>query len=167
LAGSVAMAFLAVTYGIVSRRGLWYPINALAAGFFPDMHSPEQIGNFHWDSLLIATIVHLIISLVVGLLYGAMLPMYPRRPILLGGLLAPVLWSGLVHSFVDLIAPPLNQRIDWTWFVASQVGFGIVAGVIVSRQQRIQTLQHFPLAIRAGFEAQGAIDEKEDGGKTR
>lgn len=166
LAGSVAMAFLAMLYGIISRRGMWYAINVLAAGFFPSRHASAQIGAFQWDSLLIASVIHLLLSLLVGLLYGAMLPMYPRRPILLGGLIAPIVWSGLVHSVIDFIAPPLNQRIDWTWFVLSQVGFGIVAGIIVSRQERIRTLQYFPLALRAGFEAPGAMDEK-DGGKAR
>src|SRR5882762_325757 len=46
LAGSVAMAFLAVLYGIISRRGIWYAINVLAAGFFPGRHPAEQIGVF-------------------------------------------------------------------------------------------------------------------------
>jgi hypothetical protein len=94
--------------------------------------------------------------------------MYPRRPILLGGVMAPIVWSGLVHSVVDLIAPPLNQRIDWTWFVLSQVGFGIVAGIVVSRQERVHTLQYFPLALRAGFEAAGAPNgDEKDRGKAR
>ena len=168
LAGSVAMAFLAMLFGIISRRGMWYAINVLAAGFFPSQHAPAQIGALQWDSLLIASVVHLLLSLLVGLLYGAMLPMYPRRPILLGGLIAPVVWSGLVHSVIDFIAPPLNQRIDWTWFVLSQVGFGIVAGVVVSRQERIRTLQHLPFALRAGFEAPGVSDgDEKDGGKAR
>ena len=35
LAGSVAMAVLAVLYGIISGHGMWYPINLLSAGFFP------------------------------------------------------------------------------------------------------------------------------------
>jgi hypothetical protein len=153
LAGGVAMAFLAVSYGIISGRGMWYAVNVLAAGFFPGRHSPGQIGAFQWDSLLIASVFHLLISLLVGLLYGAMLPMFPRRPILLGGLVAPVLWSGLVHSFLELIDPVLNRQIDWTWFVISQVGFGIVAGIVVSRQERVRTWQHLPFALRAGFEA--------------
>ena len=92
-------------------------------------------------------------SLLVGLLYGAMLPMLPRRPILLGGFIAPLLWSGLIHSILEFVNPVLNQRIDWLWFVASQVGFGIVAGIVVSRQERIRTWQHLPFAVRAGFEA--------------
>jgi hypothetical protein len=86
--------------------------------------------------------------------------MFPRRPILLGGLIAPVLWTGLIHSMLEAIDPVLNQRIDWLWFVVSQVGFGIVAGIVVSRQERVSTWQYLPLAIRVGIEAPGAIDEK-------
>src|SRR5712692_5118955 len=43
LAGSVAMAFLAVLSGIISRRGMWYPINLLSAGFFPARTTIAQI----------------------------------------------------------------------------------------------------------------------------
>jgi hypothetical protein len=160
LAGGVAMAFLAVLYGIFSGRGMWYAINVLAAGFFPGRHSFAQVGAFQSDSLVIASVLHLLICLTVGLLYGATLPMFPRHPILLGGLVAPVLWSGLVHSFVELIDPVLNQQIDWGWFVLSQVGFGIVAGIIVSRQVRVPTWQHLPFGVRAGFEVPSAPDEK-------
>jgi hypothetical protein len=162
MAGSVAMAFLAAMYGIISRRGMWYAINVLAAGFFPGRHALAQVGAFQLDSLLIATVLHLLISLSVGLLYGATLPMLPRHPILLGGLIAPILWSGLVHGFVELIDPTLNQQIDWVWFVLSQIGFGIVAGIVVSRQQRVPTRQHLPFALRAGFEVLGSINGKDE-----
>lgn len=161
LAGSVPMAILAMLYGIVSGRGVWYAVNLLSAGFFPAKSTIEQIAEFHWDALLIAAIVHLICSLLVGLLYGAALPMFPRRPILLGGVIAPILWSGLLHSIIEALDPVLNQRIDWFWFVISQIGFGIVAGIVVSRQERVRTWQHLPFGVRAGIEAPGALDEKD------
>jgi hypothetical protein len=69
----------------------------------------------------------------------------------------------LVHSFVELIDPILVHQIDWLWFVFSQVGFGIAAGIVVSRQQRVPTKQHLPFALRAGFEVLGATGEKDDG----
>ena len=161
LAGSVAMAILAISYGIVSKHGIWYPINLLAAGFFPARVTTAQIAAFHWDAFLIAAAVHLVTSAIVGLLYGAMIPMFPRRPILLGGLVAPILWSGLLHSILDIINPVLNRRIDWHWFVLSQVGFGIVAGIVVSRQERVQTWQHLPFAVRAGMETTGSVANKD------
>ena len=161
LAGSLAMAVLAMLYGVLSHTSIWYPINLLAAGFFPAAatDTTAEIAAFHLRAFLIAVPIHLITSLLVGLLYGAMLPMLPRRPVLLGGFIAPILWSGLIHSILGIVNPVLNQRIDWVWFVASQFAFGIVAGVVVSWQGRIRTLQHLPLAVRSGMEATGMKDE--------
>jgi flagellar biosynthesis protein FliR len=156
-------------YGIVSKNGIWYPINLLAAGFFPTAatNTTAEIAAFHLRMFLIAVPIHLITSLLVGLLYGVMLPMLPRRPVLLGGFIAPILWSGLIYSILGIVNPVLNQRIDWLWFAASQVGFGIVAGIVVSWQGRIRTLQPVPFAVRMGLEASGMIDKNrgEDGGQ--
>jgi len=160
LAGSVAMAALAVMYGVISGHGIWYPINLLSVGFFSQRSSMSDLSAFHLDSLIVATILHLLCSVLVGLLYGAMLPMFPRRPILLGGLIAPILWCGVIHSMLEVVDPVLNLRIDWWWFAASQVGFGLVAGIVVSRQERIRTWQFLPFAVRAGIESPGAMDKK-------
>ena len=162
LAGGIAMAVLAVIYGIASGHGVWYPINLLSAGFFPARTSVEQIAAFHWDALIIATIIHLLCSVLVGLLYGVALPMFPRDPIVLGGAIAPILWSGLLHSILDAVNPVLNQRIDWLWFVLSQIGFGVVAGIVVSRQTRVHTWQSLPFGVRAGIEASGRIHEEHE-----
>ena len=161
LAGGVAMAAVAMLYGLISQRSIWYPINLLAAGFLPAAmtDTAAKIAAFNLSVLLIATTIHLIMSVLVGLLYGAMLPMFPRRPVLLGGFIAPLFWTGLIHSILGIVNPVLNQRIHWVWFVASQVAFGIVAGIIVSQQERIRTWQRLPLAIRSGMEASGMRDE--------
>lgn len=166
LAGGIAMAVLAMLYGVISGHGIWYPINLLSAGFFPARVNTEQIAAFHWDALIIATILHLTCSSLVGILYGATLPMLPRHPILFGGLIAPILWSGLIHIMLEALDPTLKQRIDWLWFVISQMGFGIVAGVIASRQVRVHTWQYLPFPMRAGIEAAGTIHE-EDGDSGR
>ena len=167
LAGSVAMAVLAMLYGVLSHTSIWYPINLLAAGFFPAAatDTTAEIATFHLRAFLIAIPIHLITSLLVGLLYGATLPMLPRRPVLLGGFIAPLLWSGLIHGILGIVNPVLNQRIDWLWFVATQAGFGIVAGLVVSRQERMYTRQQLPLAFRVGLEASGITNRGEDEGR--
>jgi hypothetical protein len=152
LAGSVVMAAIAALYGTLSGNGIWYAMNLLVAGLFP---TAQQIGTFHVDQFLVAVPIHLTISLLVGLLYGAMLPMLPRHPVLLGGVVAPLLWSGLIYGGLAFVNPVMNQRIDWTWFVASQFAFGIVAGVIVAKQEQIPTRQPVPLTARLGIEASG------------
>jgi hypothetical protein len=162
LAGSVAMAILACIYGILKQGSVWYPINLLAATVYSQslMLGPASLNAFHLSSFLLATALHLITSLLVGLLYGAMLPMFPRRPILLGGIIAPTMWTGLLHSILGLINPLLDDRIDWRWFAVSQFAFGVVAGLVVVRQTRVRTRQFVPFAIRAGIEAPGVMGEK-------
>jgi hypothetical protein len=169
LAGSVAMAVLASLYGVLTHGSIWYPINLLAAVVYaqPLQLSIEQLTSFHLELLLVATALHLVTSVLVGLLYGVMLPMFPRRPILLGGFLAPIMWSGLLYTSLGIINPLLNQRIDWKWFVASQIGFGIVAGLVVVRQERVRTRQYLPFAVLAGIEAPGIMDEKHGKGDER
>jgi len=163
IAGSVVMAVLAVIYGVSSHHSVWYPINLLAAGFFPALESTAELDAFRGDALVIASIIHLATSLLVGLLYGAMLPMFPHHPVLLGGAIAPILWSGLLYSVLEFIDPVMNRRISWPWFVLSQMGFGVVAGIVVSRQTRVRTWQHLPFAVRAGLEVPRGDDGPKGG----
>jgi hypothetical protein len=162
LAGSVAMAVLACLYGLLKQGSIWYPINLLAATAYSEFlrFGTASLDTFHLGSFSIAVVIHLLTSLLVGLLYGAMLPMFPRRPILLGGIIAPILWTGLLYSILELLNPLLNKHIDWVWFIASQFAFGIVAGLVVMRQERVPTHQFVPFAIRAGIEAPGMTREK-------
>jgi hypothetical protein len=159
LAGSIAMALLACTYGVLKAGSIWYPINLLAAVGYRESLSmgPAQLYSFHADAFAIAFLLHGIVSIFVGLLYGAMLPMFPRRPIVLGGLIAPVLWSGLLYTILGLLNPLLASHIDWLWFVASQVAFGVVAGLVVVRQPSFPTRENASFVLRAGIEAPGTM----------
>jgi hypothetical protein len=167
LAGGIAMAVLACTYGLVKAGSIWYPVNLLAATVYAESLKlgPAQLNSFHADGFAIALVLHGIGSIFVGLLYGAMLPMFARRPIVLGGLIAPVLWSGLLYSIMQLLNPLLASHINWIWFMASQIAFGVVAGIVVVRQERVSTRENLPFAMRAGIEAPGIIPPQESGEK--
>lgn len=159
------MALLACAFGVLKAGSVWYPINLLAASVYAQSLKlgAAQLYSFHPDSFVIALGLHGLISTAVGLLYGAMLPMFARRPILLGGLVGPVLWSGLLYSVLSLLNPLLESHIDWLWFVASQVAFGIVAGLVAVRQPRVTTRENIAFAIRAGVEAPGIISPRPGG----
>jgi hypothetical protein len=159
LAGSVAMASMAILYGILSHGSIWYPINLLGGVVYADTQmSTAWLSAFHIELFAVATVLHLTGSVLVGLLYGALLPMLSRRPILLGGFFVPIAWTGLLYTALGIIDPLLDARIDWWWFLASQFAFGIVAGLVVVRQVRIPTWQ-YPLAARAGVETPGMMGE--------
>jgi hypothetical protein len=165
LAGSIAMAVLACAYGILKVGSIWYPINLLAAVIYRESLRlvPAQLNSFHADAFAIAFVLHGVVSIFVGLLYGAMLPMFPQRPILLGGFIAPALWSGLLYTILGLLNPLLASHIDWLWFMASQVAFGVVAGLVVVRQPSFPTRENVSFAIRAGIEAPGTRPPRESG----
>jgi cytochrome c oxidase subunit 1 len=155
LAGSIVDICLGMIWGAFSRNGVWYPANVLAAGFFPQRTTIQQLIAFHWDALLIGTAIVVIAWVSIGILYGAVLPMFPRRPILLGGAVVPLIGSGFVYSILESTNAVLSERIDWLWFVLIHITAGLVAGFVVSRSERIRTWQHVPFLDRAGIE----IDE--------
>jgi len=163
IVGGMAMAIVAVAYGMVAYGSPWYPINLLAAAAFPlPAHiTLEELQAFHALALVVALISHAVLSLLVGLLYAAMLPMLPRHPAFWGGLMTPLVWTGLIWTVLDVVNPLLNQRIDWRWFIASQVAFGMTGGLVIARAEQIETMQTWPMAARAGLETPGEDDAEE------
>ncbi len=166
IAGGIAMILPALLYGLIAQHSIWYPVNLLGGAGVAHWRNPTtaEIAAFHWQGLLVAIVIHSVTCILVGLLYGAMLPMLPRHPVLLGGILAPVLWTGILHSFMGIINPALADRIAWGWFLVSQVTYGVVAGIVVARQERVPTDQSLPWAARLGIEAPGMTDSRADAG---
>ncbi|HEV2135585.1 MAG TPA: hypothetical protein VGR47_15225 [Terracidiphilus sp.] len=164
IAGGIAMIVPAIIYGLIVQHSVWYPINLLGGAGVANWSQVTiaQIDVFHWEWFLIAIAIHIITCLLVGLLYGALLPVLPRHPIVLGGIVAPILWTGLLYSFMGFINPAFDARISWSWFLVSQITFGVVAGIVVSRHGTIPTGKRLPLAVRLGIEMPGLIESRTD-----
>jgi hypothetical protein len=152
--GAVAMAIVAIAYGVISQHSLWYVVNLLAAGVVPSLAAAdlERLRAFSAVGLAVGSVLHAVLSMLVGVLYAVLLPMFPQRAGLWSGLITPLVWSGLVSASLDVVNPTLNGRIDWTWFVVSQIAFGLTCGFVVARTQKIETMQSWALESRAGLE---------------
>jgi hypothetical protein len=155
IVGGIAMVIPAALYGLLRYHSVWYAVNLLAAGGFVSWagESNAFMAQFHLLGLLAALGIHSFTTILVGLLYGAMLPMFPKKPIITAGFVAPLLWTGILYSALGVISPVLNARIDWVWFIPSQIAFGLVCGFIVNLQVRVRTaqFQSLPFSIRAGI----------------
>jgi hypothetical protein len=71
---------------------------------------------------------------------------------------------------LGLISPILSERIDWFWFTASQVTFGLVCGFVVNLQAKVRTpqFQALPFSVRAGLHGDSGAEydsEKEGSAK--
>ncbi|HEY2000687.1 MAG TPA: hypothetical protein VGG80_00135 [Acidobacteriaceae bacterium] len=162
-AGGTVMIVLAEIYGIVRFHSIWYVVNLLGGAGVAGWTNPSEhdLATFHLAAFLIAIVIHTASSFLVGLLYGALLPIMPRHPIVLGGLIAPALWTGLLHSTLGLLNPYFDDHINWYWFALSQVGFGIVAGWVVARQGHLKSLEGAPLGVRLGVEVARPLDDED------
>jgi hypothetical protein len=165
IVGGVVMAVVALAYGALFQRSLWYPINLLSAVAMPGMARADlaELRAFNMTALVLGVIAHGLISILAGLLYAVILPMLPRRHMLWGGFVAPLLWTGGLWAVLGVINPTLSARVDWTWFVVSQIAFGLAAGYVVSLAQPVATMQTWPLTARAGVEATGVGGRRERG----
>jgi hypothetical protein len=171
IAGGTAMVVPATLFSLLKYHSLWYAVNLLAAGGFVSWASASDafLSQFHLQGVLAGFLIQGFVSLLVGLLYGALLPMFPRYPIATAGFMVPLLFTGIVHSAIGIVSPILNQRIDWFWFIVSQIAFGLVCGFVVNLQAKVRTpqFQALPFAIRAGLhiappEETHAADKEDD-----
>ncbi|ALJ56370.1 hypothetical protein AMD24_00177 [Candidatus Xiphinematobacter sp. Idaho Grape] len=152
ISGGIAMAIVALTFGCL-EGSVWYPINLVATAGLPNLGAMDKEGlkQFHFWALLVGFIVHVSFSVLVGLLYVALLPTLPAKfGWLWGSIAAPLIWTSLVYSFLSAINPALAAHVSWPWFILSQVMFGLVAGIVVYRTARISIMQTWSLVDRMG-----------------
>jgi hypothetical protein len=141
LAGGLTMPLPAFLWGLFSGHGLWYPVNLLAGMVLPgvDRMTVPELEQFHTSLLLVALVIHIILSAVFGLIYGVLLPTLPEvpRPVAWGGLLAPIVWTGVSYVAMEFANPALPERVSWPWFMLSQFVFGVTMPAVVLGAKRL------------------------------
>jgi len=151
IAGGIAMLIVSVIGSFIMHGSPWYPFNVMSASV---MHSitEQNLTNFNAIAFVVALGIHATLSIGIGLVYGVVLPLLPKHPIILGALIIPFIWSFLLYATMNILNPVLNETVNWSWFLVTQFVFGFVAGIVVSKSEKIQTLQFKAFAERAGIE---------------
>lgn len=151
IAGGIAMFLVAMIGSLILRGDIWYPFNVLSATVLPSI-TESDLSDFNGMAFIIAIVIHFTISICIGLVYGVLLPLMPRHPVLLGTLCIPFIWSFLLFESMSIVNPLLDATVNWWWFLFSQIVFGIVAGFVVAKAENIRTLQFKSFAERIGIE---------------
>src|SRR5262249_16823334 len=121
-----------------------YPINLLAGMVLPGVGrmSVAELEQFHPTLLVVGLVIHVIMSLVIGLIYGVLMPTLPEVPraIAWGGLFMPILWTGVSFLAMQIVNPGLTAKVSWPWFLLSQLVFGITMPAVVLGAKRLHPI---------------------------
>src|SRR5262249_47922629 len=112
--GGVLMSLPAIVWGLLTKHGIWYPINLLAVMILPqgEDFTVETLEEFDPQWLLAATALHAVLSLSFGVLFGLLVRRLPRipGPFAWGALLMPLLWTATSYGLMGVVNPALQQR---------------------------------------------------------
>jgi hypothetical protein len=138
--GGLVMPLPAMVYGQMSGHGIWFPINLLAGTVLPgiDNLSVGDMEAYRPTLFVLGAGIHVTVSLILGLIYGVLMPTLPRipKPLAWGALLMPLLWTAVSFVLLGIFNPAVRGRIEWPWFIVSQFIFGLVAAIVFMRNER-------------------------------
>ena len=139
LLGGIAVAIVGGAYGLVSRTGLWLPINVVAAALLRDMQpmSAVQLAAFDIRALFIGLGIHLATSVGLGLMFTFILPALPGRPLYWGPVIGPLLWVGASVAALPIINPVMVANVELISFTIANIAYGLVLGWWIDRTKMI------------------------------
>ncbi len=139
LLGGLAMIPFAIAYGLLSGKGIWYPLNLIAATVIRtwQQYAPEQLAAFHISGLIVGLTIHAIMSVGLGAAYATLLPTLPGRPLIWALVVGPMLWFGATFAGLPLLNPVMHNLVDWPSFALANIAYSFVLGMWVARTPKI------------------------------
>lgn len=133
VAGGVVMPIAPLAYSLITGHGIWYPLSLLAGTMMPGVVDMpiEALEQFHPGLFAAGVVMHIAMSLVLGLIYGVLLPTLPEisKPVVWGAMLMPLGWSAITFLLLEPVNPSLARGLDWPSFLACQFVYGIIVSL--------------------------------------
>jgi hypothetical protein len=127
----------------------------------PGVVEVAELGRFHAEWFVAAGAMHLVLSACFGVLFALVSPRLPAipAPFAWGGLVLPMVWTGISYGLMGVVNPVLQDHVSWPWFIVSQFVYGVAAALVVLRSETV----HVPPA-GPGPELRGGLAAGEGGG---
>lgn len=141
LAGGSAMVLVAIAYGLLSGRGIWFPVNLIGATLVRELQraSPEALMSFHAGAFFAGLLLHAFLSITLGVLYALILPTLPGSPLLWAVIVGPLPWLAATWIILPIFNPVMVRYVDWPSFALAHLAYGLIMGILVGCMPRVRT----------------------------
>ena len=134
LIGGLGVAVVGLGYGVYSGN-VWLPVNVVAAAVLRNLQgqSPDVLGRFDPAAIIVGLLIHVMMSITLGLMFAFILPALPGRPLYWGPVIGPLLWVGAYVAALPLLNPVMVRNLEIISFTLANIMFGILLGWWIDR----------------------------------
>jgi hypothetical protein len=138
--GGFVMIVIAALYGLISGHGLWLPVNLIGATLMRDLQaaSLDQLSAFNATGLFVGLVLHMAMSIGLGLIFAMLLPTLPGSPVLWALLIGPLLWALASVLILPFLNPVMALYVDHTSFFGAHLVYSLVLGWWIGRTPKVR-----------------------------
>ncbi|MFQ5858008.1 MAG: hypothetical protein ACE5LU_20575 [Anaerolineae bacterium] len=152
VAGAV-MALVMAEWGALTGRGVWFPVNLIAATVLRDLQaeSLQMLAQFSLAGALVGTLIHFALSIGLGFLFATLLPTLPGSAFVWALIIGPILWFTAQYLALPLVNPRMEALVHVPSFAIAHVIYSLVLGWWISRTAKIVCCEPGTTGIRQMF----------------
>lgn len=138
IAGAI-MALVMAEWGALTGRGVWLPVNLIAATVLRDLQvAPvETLAQFMLAAAIVGTLIHFGLSIGLGFLFALLLPTLPGSAFFWALIIGPILWFTAQYLALPLVNPRMEALVHYPSFAVAHVVYSLVLGFWVSRTPKV------------------------------
>lgn len=138
VAGAV-MALVMAGWGALTGRGIWLPVNLIAATIVRDLQgeSLRMLAQFTLAGALVGSLIHFGLSIGLGFVFVTLLPTLPGPAYIWAVVIGPILWFTAQYLALPLVNPRMEAVVHIPSFAIAHVVYSLVLGWWISRTAKI------------------------------
>lgn len=147
LLGGAALAIVAIITAPLIGRSIWFPLNVAASSFVPSLQgaSVERLNHFMLDTFAIGIVIHLAISIIIGLAFALLLPTLPGSPIVWSVIIGAIMWAVALFLALPILNPTMEEIVnplrggiaEPLSFIIANMAYTVTLGWWVSRYEKV------------------------------
>lgn len=149
----VVMALVMAGWGAATGRGIWFPVNLIAATVLRHLQNEplEMLSQFYLAGAVVGTLIHLGLSMVLGFVFAMLLPTLPGSAVVWSVIISPILWFVAQYLALPLMNPRMYALIDHPSFAIAHVVYSAILGWWISRTTKIICCEPGAVGVRQMF----------------